>query len=34
MKYAFHTCLDIKIGLAALGSDAGMIGSALFAAED
>ena len=33
MKYAFHTCLDIKIGLAALGSDAGMIGSALYAMD-
>ena len=32
-KYAFHACLDIQIGLATLGSDAGMIGSALYAAS-
>ena len=32
-KYAFHACLGTEIHLATLGSDAGMIGTALYAME-
>ena len=33
-KYAFHACLGTEIHLATLGSDAGMIGTALYASKD
>ena len=32
-KYAFHACLGTEIRLATLGSDAGMIGTALYAMD-
>ena len=32
-KYAFHACLGTEIHLATLGSDAGMIGTALYAMD-
>ena len=33
-RYAFHACVGTQIRLATLGSDAGLLGAALFAAED
>ncbi|MCD7845997.1 MAG: ROK family protein [Oscillospiraceae bacterium] len=32
-QYAFHACRDVKLFLAALGQEAGMIGAALYASE-